>query len=124
MRALHRWLLLALFIETASAWASLATPLGLHRARLPRPPLCAAGSVDVGILVEFSNKGGDVVLGAVQEPDGKKNWKVVTASGSTQSVAPRAIKLVVPGGTVPANQEVVMQHEAETWDGPIRSSKI
>ena len=42
----------------------------------------AAPAVGVGSLVEFATRPGETQLGAVQDADGKRNWKVMTASGS------------------------------------------
>lgn len=68
----------------------------------------AAEPVDVGRLVEFSTKGGSAaVLGAVVAADGKKNWKVVTATGREVSVPPRAISHVVAGSAGMLSAEAV-----------------
>jgi len=44
-----------------------------------------------------SNSGPIPILGTVLEPDGKKNWKILTASGKKTSVHPRTIQHILPG---------------------------
>ena len=87
-----------------------------HPARLPMRsasvlkrclPSMALGE---GTLVEFA-RSGTVALGAITEPDGKKNWKVVTANGNTVSIAPRAITVNFGQLTEPASADVVARHE-------------
>lgn len=70
-------------------------------------------AIDAGDLVQFAAKGGKVKLGAVVSADekAKRNWMVVDAAGHTASIAPKAIKAVVPGSRAMAAAEV-RAHEA------------
>ena len=65
-------------------------------------------AIDAGNLVQFAAKGGKVKLGAVVSADekAKRNWMVVDAAGHTASIAPKAIKAVVPGCRATAAAEV------------------
>ena len=82
----------------------------------PRPSRikCAAVELAPGLLIEYTGKDGSATLGAVTEADGKKNWKVVAASGNTLSIPPRSVRHVLPGRvTKPANEKAdIERHEA------------
>lgn len=78
---------------------------------LPGPRMQGADSVDIGRLVEFQTKSGDAVLGAVVGADGKKNWKVTTATGREMSIPPRAIRHIVAGSAGVLSGEAVAQFE-------------
>ncbi|KXZ48125.1 hypothetical protein GPECTOR_30g221 [Gonium pectorale] len=57
----------------------------------------AQGTLQVGSLVEF-DKNDRGVLALVVAPDGKKNWFVVDTSGRRQSMVPKQVTLLLPGG--------------------------
>ena len=66
----------------AAACVGCLAVLALRRAVLGSGGAEAAPAVGVGSLVEFATRPGETQLGAVQDADGKRNWKVMTASGS------------------------------------------
>jgi len=74
-------------------------------------------ALDAGSLVQFEKSKGKVLLGALLSADEKtkKNWLVVDAAGNSQSVPPKAIKLVVPGASARAAADVA-EHEAAAAD--------
>jgi exoribonuclease-2 len=83
-----------------------------------------APAISPGKLVVFStaNKGGGGAggnngnLGAILEPDGKRNWKVLTSSGRTVSVPPKNIKHIVPGAFSISKTEEIERHELAAAD--------
>ena len=109
-------LVLALVVVTPASFVGSHAQRGalLHESRHRSRPLCAVAELAAGMLVEFSSKDGSASLGAVTAADGKKNWKVMSASGATVSVPPRSIKHVFPGTVGKSGNELaaIARHEA------------
>jgi exoribonuclease-2 len=70
-----------------------------------------ADDIQPGQIVEYrysSSKGtasGSAFgLGAIVEPDGKRNWKILTSSGLSRSIPPKDIRHRVPKGRVSTTQ--------------------
>ena len=76
----------------------------------------AADEIKPGRLVEYSPSsskgGGPPALGAIVEPEGKRNWKVIQSSGRIVSVHPRDIKHVVSGSSVSTPADVLSYQDA------------
>ena len=116
-------LILAATTEHCSCF-SIAAPILVKNAAAPTTRLFAAGGdTDVltkGRLVEFSTGTGaskTTNLGAIVGLDGKKNLKILTSSGRTSSVPPRAIRHIVPNGWSISEQAQIEQHERAAAKG-------
>ena len=115
----HRKFLGSLFIylmACARGWQ--AGPQGLKVARFVARSTCVAyassDELGPGLLIEFTSKDGNAALGIIQERDGKKNWKVLTGSGSVSSLSPRSITHILPVCAIKpgTEQDVIARHQA------------
>ena len=86
----------------------------LSTARLPIARSGVVVALDSGNLVQFEKRKGEVSIGALVSPDEKtkRNWLVVDAAGNSQSVPPKAIRLVVPGSKATKAAEVAAHESA------------
>lgn len=84
-----------------------------HRTRGRTILNALADDIQPGRIVEYSPKGASSsTLGAIVEPDGKRNWKVLTPFGHTTSVPPRDIRYIVPGGRATTQAELEAHQNA------------
>ena len=95
MQSLRGMFLRLLLLPSIYAWHGTSLPAHSSPRRASTPLALAEASIVAGAIVEFTNSKGSVLLGTVDEPDGKKKWKVVTSGGNTVSVAPKQVRLVV-----------------------------
>lgn len=88
----------------------------LNTARLATSRSGVAVALDVGNLVQFEKRKGEVSIGALVSADEKtkRNWLVVDAAGNSQSVPPKAIRLAVPGSRATGAAEVAAHESAAT----------
>ena len=86
----------------------------LSTARLPTVRSGVAVALDSGNLVQFEKRKGEVSIGALVSPDEKtkRNWLILDAAGNSQSVPPKAIRLVVPGSKAAKAAEVAAHESA------------
>jgi exoribonuclease-2 len=70
-----------------------------------------ADDIQPGQLVEYRYSG-TLGLGAIVEPDGKRNWKILTSSGLSRSIPPKDIRHRVPKGRV-SSSGATTQAEAD-----------
>jgi exoribonuclease-2 len=81
-----------------------------------------ADDIKPGQIVEYSSssKGGGgsaALLGAIIEPDGKRNWKVLSSSGLSRSVPPKDIlRTISRGSRATSNKEELKAHEEAAAD--------
>jgi exoribonuclease-2 len=80
-----------------------------------------ADDIKPGQIVEYSSSsskgsggGSGSALGAIIEPDGKRNWKVLTSAGVSRSIPPKDIRHIVPNyrATTTTKEEVKAHEEA------------
>ena len=108
-----RLLLLLLVPSVVAAWAGTSGHSHRLAASRSRPIHLAGPALNSGAIIEFLNNKKATVLGVVGEPDGKKKWKVTTSGGSTVSIAPQQVRLIVaptpPKGVTPSSLEAAAE---------------
>jgi exoribonuclease-2 len=131
---------LVVYICAIVFWAGLVTAFSPHPSpngvtvrpfpsRMDTSLAALSDDIQPGQIVEYryssssskgtKSSGSAFGLGAIVEPDGKRNWKILTSSGLSRSVPPKDIRHRVPKGRVGTNQQAeaeIAAHEDAATD--------